>query len=180
MDVSKGAATGVAQALTTKGLGGLTRGTVAAGIVGNPEDVAILPELVGGAAGYVAGDYASEGAGKLAKMAGAKKGTQELAADVVGGGVGGGVGALATIGTAVAADALLGTEYGAVLGPEGAAIGGLIGTGLGLGAAIKEQGFKGVASDVKEIAGGVESLEDKAGQALALSLIHISEPTRPY
>ena len=175
MDVSKGAATGVAQALTTKGLGGLTRGTVAAGIVGNPEDVAILPELVGGAAGYVAGDYASEGAGKLAKMAGAKKGTQKLAADVVGGGVGGSVGALATIGTAVAADALLGTEYGAVLGPEGAAIGGLIGTGLGLGAAIKEQGFKGVASDVKEIAGGVESLEDKAGQALTSGIKSIGK-----
>lgn len=174
-DIYKGAATGGAQALAQKGLGSLAKGTLAAGIVGAPEEVAVLPEIVGGAAGYVAGDYAGEGAGKLAQMAGAKKGTQKLVSDVAGGGVGGGVGSLAAVGTAVAADALLGTEYGSFLGPEGAAVGAIIGTGIGLGAAIKEQGIKGVYQDTKEIASGVESLESKAGQAIASGVSSVAK-----
>ena len=174
MDVSKGAATGLAQAAATKGLGGLARNTIAAGFVGDPANVAFLPEAVGGAVGYVAGDYASEGASVLTKMAGGKKGTQDLAGDVVGGGVGGGVGALAAIGTGILADAALGTEYGAILGPEGAAAGAIIGTGLGLAMAVKDQGFKGVYQDTVDIYSGVSSLEQKGAKAFAGGLKSIA------
>ena len=174
MDVSKGAATGLAQAAATKGLGGLARNTIAAGFVGDPANVAFLPEAVGGAVGYVAGDYASEGASVLTKMAGGKKGTQDLAGDVVGGGVGGGVGALAAIGTGILADAALGTEYGAILGPEGAAAGAIIGTGLGLAMAVKDQGFKGVYQDTVDIYSGVNSLEQKGAKAFAGGLKSIA------
>ncbi len=114
-DIVKGASTGLLQGLAQKNLGGLVKNTSLASIVGAPEEVALLPEAVGGAAGYVAGDYAAEGASKLAKLAGGSKNIQELSGDVVGGGVGGGVGGLATFATAVAADTLLGTEYGSFL-----------------------------------------------------------------
>ena len=174
MDVSKGAATGLAQAAATKGLGGLAKNTIAAGFVGDPANVAFLPEAVGGAVGYVAGDYASEGASVLTKMAGGKKGTQDLAGDVVGGGVGGGVGALAAIGTGILADAALGTEYGAILGPQGAAAGAIIGTGLGLAMAVKDQGFKGIYQDTVDIYSGVNSLEQKGAKAFAGGLKSIA------
>jgi len=167
MDVVKGAATGLSQGLAQQALGGVAKNTALAGIVGAPETVALLPEAVGGAAGYVAGDYASEAAGKLSKDLGASKNTQELASDTVGGGVGGGVGGLAAFGTAVAADTLLGTEYGSLLGPEGAAAGAIIGTGIGLGTAVYKQGVKGIVSDVKEIGGGIEKGLSSIGNAIS-------------
>jgi hypothetical protein len=154
-DIVEGTSTGLLQGLAQKNLGGLVKNTGLAGIVGAPEEVALLPEAVGGAAGYVAGDYAAEGASKLAKLAGASKNTQDLTGDVVGGGVGGGVGGLVAFGTAVAADALLGTEYGSFLGPEGAAAGAIIGTGLGLASAAYSQGISGLEGDIEEIGGGI-------------------------
>ena len=154
-DATKGATTGLLQGLAQKGLGGLAKGTALAGIVGDATSVALLPEAVGGAAGYVAGDFAAEEAGKLTKSLGGSKHTQELASDTTGGLAGGGVGGLAAFGTAAASDALLGTEYGSVIGPEGAAIGALIGTGIGLGSAIYSQGIKGVGEDIEEIGKGI-------------------------
>ena len=93
------------------------------------------PAAVAGAAGYVAADYGAKGGQALAKMAGASKSVQEDTGDALGGTAGGLAAYLGGTGAAVAADALLGTEYGATLGPEGAAVGGAIGLGLGLGSA---------------------------------------------
>ncbi len=166
-DIVKGASTGLLQGLAQKNLGGLVKNTSLAGILGAPEEVALLPEAVGGAAGYVAGDYAAEGAAKLAKLAGASKNTQDLSADVIGGGVGGGVGGLASFGTAVAADTLLGTEYGSFLGPEGAVAGAIIGTGLGLAAATYSQGISGLEGDVEEIGGGIKKGLSSIGSAIS-------------
>ena len=115
----------------------------------------------------MAGDYAAEGASKLAKLAGASKNTQDLTGDVVGGGVGGGVGGLAAFGTAVAADTLLGTEYGSFLGPEGAAAGAIIGTGLGLAAATYNQGISGLEGDVEEIGAGIGKGLSSIGSAIS-------------
>jgi len=167
MDIVKGATTGLSQGLAQKGLGGIAKGTALEGFVGAPESVALLPEAIGGAAGYVAGDYASEAAGELTAKLGASKNTQQLASDTIGGGVGGGVGGLAAFGTAVGSDALLGTEYGSFLGPEGAAAGAIIGTGIGLGAAVYSQGVKGIVSDVKEIGGGIEKGLSSIGSAIS-------------
>ena len=167
-DIVKGASTGLLQGVAQKNLGGLVKNTRFAGILGAaPEEVALLPEAVGGAAGYVAGDYAAEGAEKLTKLAGGSKNTQKLAGNVVGGGVGGGVGGLAAFGTAVAADTLLGTEYGSFLGPEGAAAGAIIGTGLGLAAATYSQGISGLEGDVKEIGGGIKKGSSSIGSAIS-------------
>jgi hypothetical protein len=166
-DIVKGASTGLLQGLAQKNLGGLVKNTSLASIVGAPEEVALLPEAVGGAAGYVAGDYAAEGASKLAKLAGGSKNIQELSGDVVGGGVGGGVGGLATFATAVAADTLLGTEYGSFLGPEGAVAGAIIGTGLGLAAATYSQGISGLEGDVEEIGSGIKKGLSSIGSAIS-------------
>ncbi len=154
-DATKGASTGLLQGLAQKGLGGLAKDTALAGFVGDAASVALLPEAVGGAVGYVAGDYAAEEAGKLTKNLGGSVHTQHLASDTIGGAAGGGAGGLAAFGTAALADAALGTEYGSVLGPEGAAIGAVIGTGIGLGSAIYEQGIKGVGEDIAEVGKGI-------------------------
>jgi len=153
-DVSKGAATGMATATATTALG-------------SAAEAALLPEAVGGAAGFVAGDFAAEQSSKLTKNLGGSKNTQDLVGDTAGGAAGGGVGALATIGTAAAADALLGTEYGSVLGPEGAAAGALIGTGIGLGTAIYSQGIKGVGNDLLEVGEGAVSGIENIGKSIA-------------
>jgi hypothetical protein len=97
--------------------------------------VGAAPEAIAGAAGYIAGDYGARGSKLVAeKIFGDGVGgkvAQEASADI-GGGVAGGLGAyLGGALTAVAADTLLGTEYGAALGPEGAIAGALIGGGLG-------------------------------------------------
>ena len=145
-DVVKGASTGVLQSQASKALGGLGLGL---------GETALLPEAVGGAVGYVAGDLAQEGATKLTKKLGGSKDTQELVGDTAGGAAGGYAGGLATYGAAIGADALLGTEYGSALGPEGAAVGAVIGTGIGLGSAIYNQGIKGVGEDIEEIGSGI-------------------------
>jgi len=145
-DATKGAATGVLQSQASKALGSVGLGL---------GETALLPEAVGGAVGYVAGDLAQEGATKLTKKLGGSKDTQELVGDTAGGAAGGYAGGLATYGAAIGADALLGTEYGSALGPEGAAVGAIIGTGIGLGSAIYNQGIKGVGKDIEEIGSGI-------------------------
>jgi len=153
-DISKGSATGIASAQASVALG-------------SAAEAALLPEAVGGAAGFVAGDFAAEQSSKLTKKLGGTKNTQELVGDTAGGAAGGGVGALATIGTAAAADALLGTEYGSILGPEGAAAGALLGAGIGLGSAVYHQGIKGVGNDFEEIGKGAVSGIENIGKSIA-------------
>ena len=120
-DLVSGSISGAATAGATSALGFATLG--------------VLPETVAGAAGYVAGDYGARGSALAAqKIFGdgiGGKVAQEVSGDI-GGGAAGGVGAyLGGAITAIGADTLLGTEYGAALGPEGAIAGAAIGAGLG-------------------------------------------------
>ena len=123
--------------------GGLT--AAAAGGLGLAE-TALAPEVVAGAAGYVAADYGAKGSALLAKKLGGGKEVQEVSGDI-GGGAAGGLGAyLGGAAIAVGSDALFGTELGASLGPAGAAAGGLIGAGVGLLAFGGSSLWKGIKS----------------------------------
>ena len=122
--------------------GGLTAGALSS--LGLAETAA-APEIAAGAAGYVAADYGGRGSKALAKKLGGGKEVQEAAEDIGGGAAGGLAGYLAGGAVALGSDALLGTEIGAALGPEGAAAGAAIGAGIGLlafGGSSLVKGFK--------------------------------------
>ena len=97
-------------------------------------EMALGPEVVAGAAGYIAADYGAQGGALLAKAAGGGKEVQEASADISGGLAGGLGGYVAGGLIAAGSDALFGGELGATFGPGGAAVGMAIGAGIGLAA----------------------------------------------
>tara|TARA_R110000823_G_scaffold61219_2_gene146049 strand:+ start:19 stop:2301 length:2283 start_codon:yes stop_codon:yes gene_type:complete len=97
-------------------------------------EMALGPEVVAGAAGYIAADYGAQGGALLAKAAGGGKEVQEASADISGGLAGGLGGYLAAGLVAAGSDALVGGELGASFGPGGAAVGMAVGAGIGLAA----------------------------------------------
>ena len=107
---------------------------------------ALAPEMVAGAAGYIAGEESSKLISQGIKKLGGNKIEQDAGSDIGGGGIGGLTGGLAAWGTAVGADALFGTELGSVFGPEGTLAGGLIGAGVGTLAFAGGEIVKGIKS----------------------------------
>lgn len=131
--------------------GGLRKAgaTTAAGLLGESAisslgASALAPEMIAGAAGYIAGEESSKFIGEGIKKLGGNKTEQEAGSDIGGGGIGGFAGGLAAWGTAVAADALFGTELGTVFGPEGSLVGGAIGAGVGTLAFTGSEAVKGI------------------------------------
>ena len=100
--------------------------------------------MIAGATGYIAGEESSKLIGQGIAKLGGNKTEQEAGSDIGGGGIGGLAGGLAAWGTAVAADALFGTELGTVFGPEGSLAGAAIGAGVGTLAFAGSEAVKGV------------------------------------
>lgn len=115
-------------------------GTSAVAVAGG---AALLPEMAAGGVGYIAGEESGKLIAKGIKKLGGGKDLQDAGEDIGGGGIGGLAGGLTAFGTALAADALFGTELGAFFGPEGALIGGGIGAGVGVLAFGGEEALKG-------------------------------------
>ncbi len=131
--------------------GGLRKvgATTAAGLLGEGAvstlgASALAPEMIAGAAGYIAGEESSKLIGQGIAKLGGNKTEQEAGSDIGGGGIGGLAGGLAAWGTAVAADALFGTELGTVFGPEGTLAGAAIGAGVGTLAFAGGEAVKGI------------------------------------
>lgn len=131
--------------------GGLRKAgaTTAAGLLGESAisslgASALAPEMIAGATGYIAGEESSKLIGQGIAKLGGNKTEQEAGSDIGGGGIGGLAGGLAAWGTAVAADALFGTELGTVFGPEGSLAGAAIGAGVGTLAFAGSEAVKGV------------------------------------
>ena len=131
--------------------GGLRKvgATTAAGLLGESAITsfgasALAPEALAGAAGYIAGEEGSKLIKQGIQKLGGGETAQEAGSDIGGGFVGGLAGGLTAFGTAVAADALFGTELGTVFGPEGTVVGGLIGAGVGTLAFGGSEAIKGV------------------------------------
>tara|TARA_R110000772_G_scaffold51371_2_gene117933 strand:+ start:422 stop:2677 length:2256 start_codon:yes stop_codon:yes gene_type:complete len=158
--ITSGFQTALGGVLRKVGKGALaeTLGTSAVATAGS---VALLPELVAGGAGYIAGEESGKLIGKGIKKLGGGQDLQDAGEDIGGGGVGGFAGGLAAFGTALAADAVFGTELGAFFGPEGALAGGAIGAGVGTIAFAGGEALKGI----KKLAPIIESGASKAFKA---------------
>lgn len=134
-----------------KALGGVLRKvgqgalaeTIGTSAIATAGSAALLPEMAAGGVGYIAGEESGKLIGKGIKKLGGGKDLQDAGEDIGGGGIGGLAGGLTAFGTALATDALFGTELGAFFGPEGALIGGSIGAGVGTLAFGGEELIKG-------------------------------------
>ena len=136
-EVIEGAAGGVLTAGAQEALGGRAiAGRALASLVGTGSisaagSLALAPEAVGGAAGYLVGEESSKLIDKGLQKLGANKTERAAGSDIGGGTLGGLASGLTAWGTAMAADAIFGTELGTVFGPEGSLIGAGIGAGIG-------------------------------------------------
>jgi hypothetical protein len=130
-----GGALGNAGVATVGGaLGAVNTSLATAALAGSTEALTatvLLPEIVAGAAGGIAGYETSVAVAQALKDAGANEDTIKSVSAISGGAVGGGVTAAVGVGASVAAAALTGGEIGAAFAPETLGVSVAIGVGIG-------------------------------------------------
>lgn len=149
--LSGGALGGVGTATLGGALGAVNTSLATAALAGTTEALtatALLPEIVAGAGGALAGYETQQAVAQALKDAGANEDTVQSVSAITGGAVGGGVTAVVGIGATVGAAALTGGEIGAFLAPETAGLS--VAIGVGLGAVVGAGGY--VAGKVEEAA----------------------------
>jgi hypothetical protein len=138
LDTLSGGALGNAGTATLGGaLGAVNTSLATAALAGSAETLtaaALLPEIVAGAGGAIAGYETSQAVAEALRSAGANEDTIQSVSAITGGAVGGASTAVVGLGAAATAAALAGGEIGSVLAPETA--GASIAIGAALGAAI--------------------------------------------
>ena len=135
--LSGGALGNAATATLGGALGAINTSVASAALAGSTEALsvtALLPEIIAGAGGALAGYETQQAVAQALKDAGANQDTIQSVSAITGGAVGGGVTAAVGVGSSVALAAATGGEIGAFLAPETA--GASIAIGIGLGAGI--------------------------------------------
>lgn len=123
-------------------LGAVNTSIASAALAGSAETLtaaALLPEIIAGAGGGLAGYETSQAIAQALISAGANQDTVQAVSAISGGAVGGASTAVIGLGAAALGSALTGGEIGAVLAPETAGVS--IALGLGLGAVIGAGGY---------------------------------------
>jgi hypothetical protein len=118
--------------VASEGLEGATAGaftTVAASALGT--SAALGPEMLAGAAAYVAGAESSRAITSALQRGGMDRATAEALGGISGGGIGGVTAAVTGTASALAASMLFGAEFGEALGIVGGPVGMAIGTAVG-------------------------------------------------
>jgi hypothetical protein len=147
--LSGGALGGVGTATLGGALGAVNTSLASAALAGTTEALtatALLPEIVAGAGGAIAGYETQQAVAQALKDAGANEDTIQSVSSITGGAVGGATTAIVGIGASVGAAALTGGEIGAFLAPETAGVS--VAIGLGLGAVVGAAGY--VASKAED------------------------------
>ena len=147
--LSGGALGGVGTATLGGALGAVNTSLASAALAGTTEALtatALLPEIVAGAGGAIAGYETQQAVAQALKDAGANEDTIQSVSSITGGAVGGATTAIVGIGASTAAAALTGGEIGAFLAPETAGVS--VAIGLGLGAVVGAAGY--VASKAED------------------------------
>jgi len=152
IDSLSGGALGAPGTATLGGaLGAVNTSLASAALAGTTEALtatALLPEIVAGAGGGIAGYETQQAVAQALKDAGANEDTIQSVSAITGGAVGGATTAALGIGASVGAAALTGGEIGAFLAPETA--GASVAIGLGIGAVVGAGGY--VANKIGEAA----------------------------
>jgi hypothetical protein len=143
IDTLSGGALGNAGTATLGGaLGAVNTSLASAVLAGSTEALtaaALLPEVVAGAGGGIAGYETQQAVAQALRDAGANQDTIQSVSAITGGAVGGATTAAVGVGASVLAASLTGGEIGAFLAPETA--GASVAIGAGLGAAIGAAGY---------------------------------------
>lgn len=132
-------------------LGAVNTSLASAALAGSTEALtatALLPEIVAGAAGGIAGYESSVAIAQALKDAGANQDTIQSVSSISGGAIGGATTAAVGVGVSIAAASLTGGEIGAIFAPEtaglsialGAGVGAVIGGASYLGSKVEEAG----------------------------------------
>jgi hypothetical protein len=132
--LSGGALGGIGVATVGGALGAVNTSLISSALAGTTEALsatALLPEIIAGAGGALAGYESSIAIAQALREAGANDETVKAVSSISGGAIGGGVTAAIGIGASVGAAALTGGEIGAFLAPETAGVSVAIGVGLG-------------------------------------------------
>jgi hypothetical protein len=132
--LSGGALGGAGTATLGGALGAVNTSLASAALAGSAESLtaaALLPEIVAGAGGAIAGYETQQAVAQALKDAGANEETIKSVSAITGGAVGGATTAAIGVGATVGAAALTGGEFGAFLAPETAGLSVAIGLGLG-------------------------------------------------
>jgi hypothetical protein len=160
--LSGGALGGVGTATLGGALGAVNTSLASAALAGTTEALtatALLPEIVAGAGGAIAGYETQQAVAQALKDAGANQDTIQSVSAITGGAVGGATTAVVGIGASVGAAALTGGEIGAFLAPETAGVS--VAVGLGVGAVVGAAGY--VAGKAEEFGSSlIDSIEHPA------------------
>ena len=135
--LSGGALGGAGTATLGGALGAVNVSVASAALAGSMEALTaatLLPEVVAGGSGAIAGYETQQAVAQALKDAGANEDTIQSVSAITGGAVGGATTSVIGIGATVAAASLTGGELGTILAPE--TLGASIAIGAGIGAAI--------------------------------------------
>ena len=167
IDTLSGGALGGAGTATLGGaLGAVNTSLASAALAGSVETLTaatLLPEVVAGAGGAIAGYETQQAVAQALRDAGANEDTIESVSSITGGAVGGATTAVAGIGASIGVAALTGGEIGLSLAPE--TLGASVAIGAGIGAVVGAGGY----------------LAGKVGSAASTLVNEIENPTvNPY
>jgi hypothetical protein len=158
--LSGGALGGAGTATLGGALGAVNTSLASAALAGSAESLtaaALLPEIVAGAGGAIAGYETQQAVAQALKDAGANEETIKSVSAITGGAVGGATTAAIGVGASVGAAALSGGEIGAFLAPETAGLS--VAVGLGLGAVVGAGSY--VAGEVEDFGSAlIESIKN--------------------